>query len=827
MKNLSEFLARFPEVREERGEYLVPCVAHEDQSPSLAFRLKEDGRLLVRCWSNCSTDDVLAALNWTRADLFDWVPGAGVKASSKAVAGDLEPGDLAALALYVDETSARFPGVPEAVEYVVERFGLEPEKAADLGLGFDSPASDSTFPYRGQAYRRFPRMTVPLNDFRGLPRGLQGRDLSGDCPARWLSITSPEGRAWGKYGVFRAGSGYDTVLITEGPGDALTVVAAGYDAVAVRGAGLARNGALVEELARGLGDRDVVLAGDRDKAGEAFTGALADALVQAGVMVRKLEIPAAGDDLTDWRARNIEAFPGELHAAVRRAPLHVVAPKPTPERNTVAARKEKRRTRKLPLTDLGNAERLYLQLGGNIRMVPGAGVFKWTGKHWTQVPQEALYADVRAVIDGIMKEEGHDSEKLGKHWAQSQDARKVKAMVDMLSSIPGVYATVDQFDAVPYLLSFKNGVVDLRDGSFREHRPEDMNTFFIGVEYKPEAKADRWARFLRECHPNAPEMPGFLQELSGYGITGYGVERIFAMHVGPTTNGKTTYTATLEDVFKEATKRADASLFLRRKESGGPRADVVGLRGKRMVISSEWPANMPLDQALMKAVTGDQPITARGVYARSELTFQPVCLVQVDTNYVPDVDATDAALWQRVRVVPWNEDFRGREDKHLQATLRKEREGIAAWAVAGAVAWYRKYERGQGLDFPAAVEKRTAHYRDTAHPLSGFAGHALDGEADTLEFVIQEGGFVTRTDAWLKYQAWAEDCGIRHTMTKNKFFDAVRSLQGVMDGQGTGAHKGKRGFRNLVDAKEIRRPAEAVSQATQMTGGTDVFGQSR
>ncbi|MFJ9408600.1 phage/plasmid primase, P4 family [Streptomyces sp. NPDC101393] len=834
MKNLSEFLSGFPEVREERGEYVVPCVAHADQSPSLAFRLKEDGRLLVRCWANCSMDDVLTGLGWSRSDLYDWTPGAGVKASAKAVAGDLEPGDLAALAVYVDETNDAFPTSGTALAYVVDRFGMDLERAAGLGLGVDWPESPFRFPYRGAAYRRYPRLTVPLNDFQGRPRGLQGRDLSGNCSARWLSITSPEGRAWGKYGVFRADSGYDTVLITEGPGDALTAVAAGYDSVAVRGAGLARNADMIAELAKGLGDRDVVLAGDRDKAGEAFTDALADALVMAGVMVRKLEIPTAGDDLTDWRARDTEEFPGQLHAAVRRAPLHVVDPKPAeptaPAGNSVPDKPKEKRMKKLPLTDLGNAERLYRQLGGNIRMVPGAGVFKWTGRHWTQVPQEALYADVRAVIDNVMKEEGHDAGALSKHWAQSQDARKVKAMVDMLTSIPGVYARVDQFDAVPYLLSFANGVVDLRNGSFREHRPEDMNTFFIDVDYKPEATAPRWNRFLAECHPHAPEMPGFLQELTGYGITGYGVERIFAMHTGPTTNGKTTFTATLEEVFRDATKRADASMFQRRKESGGPRADIVGLRGKRLVISSEWPADMKLDQALMKATTGDQSITSRGVYAKTEITFRPVCLIQVDTNYVPEVDATDAALWQRVRVVPWNEDFRGREDKHLQASLRKEKEGIAAWAVAGAVAWFRKYEAGYGLDFPDAVERRTAHYRDSSHPLSGFAGHALDGDADSLEFVIQEGGFVARTDAWLKYQTWADECGIRHTMTKNKFFDAVRSLQGVTDGQGNGANKGKRGFRNLMPATELARPAEdpaELSQATQTPSNTDVFGQSR
>ncbi|MFF3975299.1 phage/plasmid primase, P4 family [Streptomyces sp. NPDC001828] len=811
VKNLAQFLSRFPEVVEERGEYGVPCPVHDDHRPSLFFRLKQDGRLLVRCWAGCDKDAILRALGMSAYDLFEWTPGDGIHASSKPVAGALSTEHIAALAVYVDTANMAFLDRehPEARNYVQARFGLDAERAVDLGLGLDYPGLDQRFTYRSTAFQRFPRLTVPLCDFNGVPRGLQGRDLSGQCPARWLSITSPDGAAWGKYGVLRSGSGYDTVLITEGPGDGLTAVATGYDVVMVRGAGLARNADLIAELAEGLKGRDVVIAGDRDKAGEAFTEALADALVHAGVMVRKLVIPHAGDDLTDWRARDPEAFPTAFHAAVRRAPLHVVdlEPEPRPEADSSEAEE----ATVLPLTDLGNAERLFRQLGGHVRVVPGAGVFRWHGRHWAQVPTEALYADVRSVVSAMASETGHDPEKLSKHILNSQNSSKVKGMVDMLTSIPGVYAQVDAFDAVPYLMAFKNVVVDLRTGVTRPHQPEDMNTYYVEVDYRPDAECPRWERFLMECHPQCGQMPGFLQMLSGYGITGYGVERVVIMHVGPTTNGKTTYTAAIEETFRAAVKRADASLFLRRRESGGPRADVVGLRGKRLVISSEWPANMPLDQALMKAITGDQSITARGVYAKSEITFKPVCLVQVDTNYAPEVDATDAALWQRVRVVPWNEDFTGREDRHLQATLEKEREGIAAWAVRGAIAWHAAYRAGQGLDFPDVVNQATLQYRDSSHPLTGFIGE---------EFVVEDGAFVPKSVCWERYRTWTEEAGVRHPMTRNKFYETLRSFPGVTEGQGSGQSRGIRGFRNLADCTQVKRPSVD-------DGAADIFGQAK
>ncbi|MFD9813965.1 phage/plasmid primase, P4 family [Streptomyces sp. NPDC059080] len=816
MKNFARFLERFGEVVEERGEYGVRCPAHDDSRPSLWFRLKEDGSLLVNCWVCNDRAKVLAALGWTTADLYDWEPGEGVRVSSKPVPEALSPGHIAGLAAYVDATNMAFLGegshARRARDYVRDRFGLDAETAADLGLGLDAPGVETTFPYRSVAFQRYPRVTVPLLDWHGVPKGLQGRDLTGDCPARWVSVSNPEGAEWSKYGVLRSRSAEGPVFVTEGPGDGLTAVGAGFDAVPIRGASLARNPALVAELAEGFGDRGVILAGDRDAGGEGFNNALADALVRAGIVVRILVMPHEGDDLTDWRARDTAAFPVLLRSFAKRARLHVVnVAQPDPE--PVPARAQREDAGPLPLSDLGNAERLFAQLGGHVRMVPGIGVTKWTGRHWKTVPKEALYADVRAVIHSMADEAGQDAQRLAKWTSESQNAGRVRAMVEMLASIPGVYADVDEFDAFAHLLAFRNGVVDLRTGALRGSRPVDMNTYFVNIDYDPEATAPRWERFLRECHPHSPDMPAFLQALTGYGITGHGAERVFILHTGETTNGKTTFSDTLENVFRETVKRADPSLFERRRESGGPRADIVGLRGRRLVLSSEWPANMKMDQALMKALTGDQTITARGVYARNEITFRPVGLVMVDTNYAPDVDATDAALWQRVRVVPWNEDFRGREDRHLKATLRREAAGIAAWAVRGAVTWFREYEAGRGLEYPQAVDTRTARYRDTSHPLSGFI--AQDGD----EFEVWDGAFTPRTEVWERYRTWAEESGIRHTMTRNRFYDAVRTFPGVGEGKGSGAHHGVRGFRNLRDCRTVKPAPD--------NAGADIFGQPK
>ncbi len=64
-------LSRLDGVREtSTGQYIARCPAHDDKSPSLSVT-ERDGKLLVHCFADCDTGEVLAAVDLTLADLFD------------------------------------------------------------------------------------------------------------------------------------------------------------------------------------------------------------------------------------------------------------------------------------------------------------------------------------------------------------------------------------------------------------------------------------------------------------------------------------------------------------------------------------------------------------------------------------------------------------------------------------------------------------------------------------------------------------------------------------------------------------------------------------
>ncbi|MFD9442113.1 phage/plasmid primase, P4 family [Streptomyces sp. NPDC060001] len=824
---LTEILERLDGVEEDHDGYLALCPAHNDRAhPSLKLTLKDDGKLLLVCRTGCDRGDVLEKLRLSTSDLFD-VDGQGVKTISARAPESIGVAEIAGLRMFVDETTAALAAdeADAARKYLLDRFGVTAELADDLGVGYRAPGS-SAQPWLSRGFTRYPRVTVPLTGFDGVVRGLQGRDLSGKCPARWVSLANVEGRTWAKYGVMRSGAGYDTVLICEGPGDALTAVGAGYDSVAIRGAGLARNAALVAELADGLRDMDVVIAGDRDRAGAGFTDSLAGALVRAGVMVRRLEIPTDGDDLTDWRERSPEAFPGQLHTAVRtaavvelEAPSSTSAPEPSTEANvsaTDAALDTMTQSAReaFDQTDAGIAVRLrdYMtRMGGGVRYASGLGFLVWDGYVWSPGNDEVRAALIQMGAELIAS--GDDGAR--KLALKALTTRAIEDVIKVLPSVPGVPASAGDFDADPELLSVKNGTVNLRTGALHPHSPSDMITRRLDVAYRPDAKAPRWESFLCEIFPNHPEMPGYMCRLVGYGITGSTAEQCFAFLHGQGANGKSAFLDAIIYTFRGVTKSTEFSTFEQRTAVGQASPELAELRGARLVTASETEKYSRLAEALVKQLTGGDPVTTRRLYG-NPFTYVPSFLLMVAGNYKPAILSQDLGVWRRVKLVPFEATFRGsKADTSLPATLRDEAEGILAWAVRGAMEWY-----ATGLQEPTSVATATQDYRESEDRLAEFIAARL---------VQEPSARVAPMTVRRAYAEWAEDAGLSRKEVLSGWALGVELESRNFPKDKRGGRWGFNGIRLMTDEETQAARAEAESTPTDEADATsaDIFGQKR
>lgn len=825
---LSEILGRLNGTEEDHDGWLALCPAHNDRAhPSLKLTLKEDGKLLMVCRTGCAKADVLEAIPLREADLFDVVNDLGASTISAKPVEAVGVAEIAGLRTLVDDCTYALqdtqphPWAEEARDYAARRFGLSPEQCADLSVGFYDPAYSRPFPWLSRGFTRYPRLVVPLTGFDGIIRGLQGRDLSGKCPARWMSLTNVDGRQWSKYGVLSAGTGYDTILVTEGPGDGLTSVGVGYDALVIRGAGLAANAALVAELVEHLRGRDVVLAFDPDAAGERGTKALAAALIKDGNSPRQLPFPNRGEDMTAWRERDPEAFPAELHRAVRAAAVvELETPKPAEPSDEVdvsatdAALQTMTQSAReaFDQTDAGIAVRLrdYMaRNGGGVRYAAGLGFLVWDGKVWAPGNDEVRAALIQMGAELIAS--GDDGAR--KLALKALTNRAIEDVIKVLPSVPGVPASASDFDADPELLSVDNGTLNLRTGELRPHSPADMITRRLDVAYHPDAKADRWLRFLEEIFPNHPELPAYMRRLIGYGITGSTAEECFVFLHGDGKNGKSKFLGALIDTFKGVTKSTEFSTFESRVGVGQASPEVAALRGARLVTASETEKYSRLAEGLIKQLTGGDPVTCRMLYG-APFTYVPSFLLLVAGNYKPAILSQDYGIWRRVKLVPFEASFRGaKADLNLASRLRAEREGILAWAVQGAMEWY-----AHGLQEPDSIATATQDYRESEDRLQEFLAARCVREPDAR---------VAPMAIRRAYAEWAEDAGLSRKEVLSGWALGVELESRGYPKSKRGGRWGFEGLRLMTDEELQTARAEEVATPDEQTNDTDIFGQKR
>lgn len=839
MNDFGSFLDRFAEVRDEgQGNFAVPCPAHTDEHPSLILAVKqEDGRLVMYCRAGCETPDVLDQLGMRSRDLFHWTVPAGIAAKAGGTSTpEVGPSEIAALRHYVDATGADFyradtAWADQAASYVWERFGLDLEQAVDLGLGVDTGGAHP-MAYVPPRFARFPRLTVPLWGFDGVPRGLQGRDLSGQCRARWLSLSNPEGLTWARYGVFRGGGSYGVHVITEGPSDALTVAAVGYDAVAVRGAGIAANAALAAEIAEGVRGSHVVIAGDRDKAGEGFTSKLGDALREHGITAHHLVVPVDGGDVTDWRERDPDTFADAFHEAVRAArpvtPTKAIQAEETAremDRATgtdMVTREDGDHAAKLlgdfesrfVMSDTLRAHALVAFADGRIKYAEGLGYYVWNGRVWeqseTKVRQEVHRMGAALALSGKTDE--------AKGFLNTS---RIKALMEELRAVPSVYVDASSFDDRPELLSVRNGTVDLRTGMLRGHDMADMITRYVNVDYRPNAEAPRWEKFLHEIFPNRPELVNYVQRLIGYGITGSTAEQCFAVLWGKGANGKSVLMDTLTDIFEPVSRTTPFATF-EEKPNGGIPNDLAALRGARLVRASEGEQGKPMAEAVLKRATGSDKMSAR--FLRKEFfEFKPTFLLLMDTNHKPKFKGQDEGIWRRVKMLPFERWFAPHEREHgLERKLKRESEGILAWAIAGAVAWYK-----DGLQDPDVIRDATREYKETSDTLSGFYPGVI--------VPSDENDRVLGKDAFNAYLEWCEEENLpQKERWSRRFFYSAMEERGVYRKRtvpGIALFGVRIAGPNdpVMSEEDISEtvPAYTAPSPTAPKSSTDIFGQQR
>lgn len=433
-------------------------------------------------------------------------------------------------------------------------------------------------------------------------------------------------------------------------------------------------------------------------------------------------------------------------------------------------------------TDLGNAQRLVAGHGADLRYChPWRRWLVWDGQRWRIDDTAEVTRRAKDTVRGIYSEAaGAADEKerkaLAKHAMASEAHIRIKAMIALAESEPGVPVLPDALDADPWLLTVANGTLDLRSGELLAHDPELFSTKLVEVEYDPAADCPLWLRFLQEILSGDDGTIRFLQRAIGYSLTGDTSERCLFVLYGCGANGKTTFLEVIRALLGDYALRTPTETLMLKRPGSIPN-DVARLRGARFVSASESEEGRRLAESLIKDLTGRDTISAR--FMRAEwFDFVPECKIWLATNHKPEIRGTDKAIWDRIRLIPFEVTIpEDKQDKQLADKLKEELPGILAWAVEGCLAWQR-----EGLGVTEKVRAATRAYRDEMDILAGFIEDCCIEGADKEALA---------GDLHQAYKDWGGDLGQR------KFGLALKERGFTKGRKTTEPHKGRVLWRGL------------------------------
>ncbi len=198
----------------------------------------------------------------------------------------------------------------------------------------------------------------------------------------------------------------------------------------------------------------------------------------------------------------------------------------------------------LPLTELGMARRLVLSFNSEARYSHQlVAWFIYDGCRWAEDVTGEVQRRAKTVVDNLHAEarfSGNRREELTRAWLKFQTAARIRSIVELATTEPGVPVLLNEFDADDWSLNVANGVVDLRTGALRPHSSAEMHSKMVPIVFHATSAAPTWEKFLGEVFGDDPDLIQFVHRFAGYSLTGDVREQLLLFGHGSGANGKST-----------------------------------------------------------------------------------------------------------------------------------------------------------------------------------------------------------------------------------------------------------------------------------------------
>lgn len=374
--------------------------------------------------------------------------------------------------------------------------------------------------------------------------------------------------------------------------------------------------------------------------------------------------------------------------------------------------------------DIGTATLIADLYDNSIRYCPQYDSwYVWDGSRWAKQVEAGIISDkVQTVLNLLLlycKELSLtlEEDELKPYIKYCRSIRKNTAINNIIAVLKTmVRLSATDFDSDPYLLNTPICAYNLRTMEVIKDREKRNLTQVTTCNITSSAKpCNRWYKFIDEIMSHNKEKAAFLQRALGYSILGINKEECMFIAFGSQTrNGKGTLFSSIQSALgSEYMGGSDPMLICEGKNGksidfNSPQPALRKLVNTRIVNISEIKREQQIDASALKAMTGRDTLTTRGLFEGS-FDFVPQYSIWVNTNYLPAVSDDTVFKSDRVWVITFDESFtEDKRDRDLKEIFNapENQPTILKWLVDGCTEYFK-----QGLNPPKCVREATADYR--------------------------------------------------------------------------------------------------------------------
>lgn len=390
---------------------------------------------------------------------------------------------------------------------------------------------------------------------------------------------------------------------------------------------------------------------------------------------------------------------------------------------------------------------------------------EWDGTRWKSDRTRKAYNFIR----DISANENHE------HKAAMASASFCEGVEKHLKNDPTFARTRDEFDRDNYLLNTPAGAIDLRTGTIRAHDPADMLTLCTTAAAS-ERGGEEFRKFLSEITQGDAGLSEFLKVSLGACLSGAVENHWMLFWIGNGRNGKNTLGDLVQDAMGDYAKKVAASTLMAKSFESHP-TEIANLQGVRLATSSEVNDSDHWDEARINEVTGDARLSGRFMRC-DHFEFERTHKHLIYGNYKPQLRSVSDGIRSRIKIVPFNASFKGREDANLPSRLRKNLGFVLSWLIEGHRQWIANNKQ---LPICPTVEAESEQYFEGQATPQRWLGERcelvpIDGRPDIHLPKVN--------DLYRDYKAWKETRGekavsqARWAEAAMRGFDKVRSMKG-------------------------------------------------